>query len=107
MIREHLTTAVIFALVVLSIVFMLMLTAGATDRDPAQVRAFRKDHPCPATGKTTGPCPEFVVDHIIPLALYGADDPTNMQWQKADLAKRKDRLEFDAYRRMKEATKCR
>lgn len=83
------------------------IAMAATPRDPAQVRAFRKKHPCPGTGKTSGACAGFVVDHVIPLALYGADDPTNMQWQNVADAKRKDRLEFDAYLRLrKELERC-
>ena len=32
-------------------------------RDRAQVRAFRAENPCPATGRTRGACPNFQVDH--------------------------------------------
>ena len=35
----------------------------------------------------------YVVDHIIPLADGGADDPSNMQWQTREEAKAKDRTE--------------
>ena len=51
-----------------------------TDRDRAQVRAFRAEHPCPATGRTRGACPGYHVDHITPLCAGGADRPANMQW---------------------------
>lgn len=34
-----------------------------------------------------------VVDHIIPLACGGADDPSNMQWQTTEVAKAKDKVE--------------
>ena len=34
-------------------------------RDRAQVRAFRAEHPCPATGLKRGACPGWHVDHII------------------------------------------
>lgn len=50
------------------------------ERDRAQVRAFRADHPCPATGRTRGACPGHHVDHIVPLCAGGADRPENMQW---------------------------
>ncbi|KRC36419.1 HNH endonuclease [Acidovorax sp. Root219] len=49
-------------------------------RDQAQVRAFRSEHPCPATGRARGACPGWQVDHIVPLCAGGADHPSNMQW---------------------------
>ena len=49
-------------------------------RDPEQRAAFRRDHPCPSTGKTRGACLGYQVDHVKPLACGGADDPSNMQW---------------------------
>ena len=74
------------------VVFLLLvvLAAPACARDPAQVRAFRKDHPCPSTGKTTGACPNFVVDHALPLCAGGPDTPENMQWQELAASLRKD-----------------
>jgi hypothetical protein len=37
--------------------------------------------------------PGYVVDHIVPLASGGADDPSNMQWQTVEEAKAKDKWE--------------
>jgi len=62
-------------------------------RDPAQRRAFQHTHPCPATGRKTGACPGYVVDHVKPLKRGGADRPSNMQWQTRAEAKAKDRWE--------------
>ena len=41
---------------------------------------FRRYAPCPSTGRTTGSCPGYEVDHVDPLACGGADAPWNMQW---------------------------
>lgn len=49
-------------------------------RDRSQVRAFRAENPCPATGRTRGACPGWHVDHIIALCAGGEDHPRNMQW---------------------------
>ena len=50
-------------------------------------------HPCPATGKTSGACKGYVVDHVVPLKGGGADAPANMQWQTVAEAKAKDMIE--------------
>jgi hypothetical protein len=36
----------------------------ATERDPAQRKAFQKSDPCPANHRTSGPCPGYVVDQL-------------------------------------------
>ena len=54
---------------------------------------FRKEHPCPSTGKATGACPGYVIDHVVPLKRGGADAPSNMQWQTEAAAKAKDQWE--------------
>jgi hypothetical protein len=50
-------------------------------------------HPCPSTGRTSGSCPGYVVDHVTPLKRNGADRPSNMQWQTVAEAKAKDKWE--------------
>lgn len=62
-------------------------------RCASEVRAFRKLHPCPATGLVRGTCHGWVVDHIVALECGGADDPSNMQWQTVEDAKAKDKWE--------------
>ena len=66
---------------------------GRIARDPRQLNAFKKQSPCPATGKTYGPCSGYVIDHVVPLKRGGADAPINMQWQTKAAAKEKDRWE--------------
>lgn len=53
---------------------------GSIHRSAAAVAAFRKDHPCPSTGQTTGACPKWAIDHVVPLDCGGVDDERNMQW---------------------------
>src|SRR5689334_14486323 len=62
-------------------------------RSAAARNAFRRLHPCPATGLVRGACPGYVIDHVKPLACGGADAPFNMQWQTRAEAKAKDALE--------------
>jgi hypothetical protein len=66
---------------------------GRIRRSRAATGAFRKSHPCPATGKMSGGCPGYVIDHVVPLKRGGADAPTNMQWQTRAAAKAKDKVE--------------
>jgi len=59
----------------------------------AAKHAFERQHPCPSTGKTSGRCPGYVVDHVKPLECGGADAPGNMQWQTIAEGKAKDKTE--------------
>jgi len=67
--------------------------AGKVPRSAAARAEFKRANPCPASGKPTGPCPGWIVDHVKPLCAGGADAPHNMQWQTVDDAKTKDRQE--------------
>lgn len=53
---------------------------GSIHRSTAVINAFKRLHPCPATGVTTGACPGWAIDHVIPLASCGCDAVYNMQW---------------------------
>lgn len=68
-------------------------TSGRIKRSANAKQEFREERPCPSTGKTTGACPGYVIDHIQPLKKDGPDRPSNMQWQTVEAAKMKDRWE--------------
>lgn len=68
------------AILCLAAAFLAVPAEARTPRDRAQVRAFRAENPCPATGLKRGACPNFQVDHRIPLCAGGPDRPSNMQW---------------------------
>jgi hypothetical protein len=68
--------------------------AGGKIQRSAKAKAdFKKGHPCPATGKRSGACPGYVVDHVQPLKRGGQDAPENMQWQTTAAARAKDKSE--------------
>ena len=50
-------------------------------------------HPCPSTGRSSGGCPGYVIDHVTPLKRGGADAARNMQWQTKAAAREKDKWE--------------
>ena len=54
---------------------------------------FQRQHPCPSTGRTTGACPGYIKDHVVPLDCGGPDAVANLQWQTAAAAKAKDKWE--------------
>jgi hypothetical protein len=62
-------------------------------RSAAARDEFKREHRCPSTGRPRGACPNYVIDHIKPLAIGGADAPSNMQWQTIKAAKAKDKIE--------------
>ena len=66
---------------------------GKIKRDPEQRSKFMHSHPCPSTGRTSGACPGYVVDHVKALKHGGRDEPSNMHWQTVTDAKAKDKLE--------------
>jgi hypothetical protein len=82
----------IFAALAASI--LLPISASAKKHRSASVRReFQLTHPCPATGRTSGACPGYVKDHVLPLACGGANAVSNLQWQTIRDAKAKDKWE--------------
>ena len=66
---------------------------GRIARSTTAKHEFQKANPCPSTSKTSGACPGYVIDHVVPLKRGGADAPENMQWQTKAAAKAKDKVE--------------
>jgi hypothetical protein len=66
---------------------------GRSHRSAHAKDEFKKAHPCPSTGRSSGACPGYVIDHVKPLKRGGADRPWNMQWQTTAEAKAKDKWE--------------
>jgi hypothetical protein len=66
---------------------------GRIKRSEAAKNAFKHQQPCPSTGRTSGRCPGYVIDHVNPLECGGADAPSNMQWQTVADGKAKDKTE--------------
>lgn len=84
---------------VVIVIGLALLLGSASDVDAKSRRStkakrdFVVTNPCPSTGKGSGRCPSYIVDHVIPLCAGGADRPSNMQWQTVEEAKIKDREE--------------
>lgn len=66
---------------------------GRIQRSESARESFQRAHPCPSTGRTSGGCKGYIIDHVKPLACDGADSPANMQWQTTAAAKAKDKWE--------------
>ena len=74
-----------------------------TQRSAAAKNEFKRQNPCPATGRPTGKCPGYVIDHVQPLCAGGPDAPSNMQWQTLPDSKVKDAEERRQCRALKRA----
>lgn len=82
-------------------ILIALIATDAAARSAAEVRAFKRENPCPSTGQPRGACPGWIVDHIIPLCAGGADAPSNMQWQTKQDALSKDKEEWRTCRMLK------
>jgi len=56
------------------------LADGSIRRRADVLAAFKRQHPCPANGATSGACPGWAMDHIVPLVCGGCDEVSNLQW---------------------------
>lgn len=78
----------------LAVCAVMPVSATAREHRSAAVkREFQLTHPWPVTGLTSGRCPGYVKDHIVPLSCGGPDAVSNMQWQTTREARAKDRWE--------------
>jgi hypothetical protein len=89
---------------------LLAAPAHSAERSSAVRRQFQLANPCPSTGKTTGACPNHVVDHIVSLCWNpNGDVVTNLMWQTLEDGKKKDVFERQAcalkrkYEKLKES----
>jgi hypothetical protein len=71
----------------------LAATAWAADRSPVVKAEFRRANPCPSTGRTSGTCPGWQVDHRAALICGGRDAVDNLQWLTIEEHKAKTRVE--------------
>lgn len=80
----------------ISLALALLLASSlalALPRDRTELHAFKRMNPCPVTGKSTGACKGWEVDHRVPLKCGGADKPANMQWLSVREHKKKTKRE--------------
>jgi hypothetical protein len=72
-----------------------VLVMATSESDAAQKRGVRTNIStrCPANGRTSGACPGYVVDHVVPLKRGGADEPSNMRWQTREADRAKDKVD--------------
>ena len=58
---------------------------GKIKRSTTVLNAFKRHHPCPSTGETTGACPRWSMNHVVPLACGGCDSVANLDWMPDDI----------------------
>lgn len=77
---------------------LLTAACAAPYRHHGMRTAYYRANPCPATGKTSGTCPGYQIDHIKPLCGGGPDRPDNMQWLSVEAHKEKTRADIASCR---------
>ena len=91
--------------IVLLFFALAVIAAGsisrAEGRSSSELRAFKREHPCPSTGATRGSCRGYVVDHVVPICAGGEDARRNMQWQTRAEATAKDAEEHRLCRKLR------
>ena len=72
-------------------------SVGTIERDAKVPYYYRKVHRCPSTGLFTGACPNYALNHVIPLACGGCDTVNNLTWMRNDIKKQQDVIERRIY----------
>jgi len=70
---------------------------GSISRSSAVIAAFKRAHACPSTHLHIGPCPDWILDHPLPLDCGGVDAVYNLQWLPIDMWKAKSLWERKVY----------
>lgn len=55
-------------------------STGIIKRSSTVLAHYKKYHPCPVTGLSTGSCLGWQINHVIPLASGGCDAVSNLMW---------------------------
>ena len=85
----------------LALALAFLATTQAAPRSSSVRAEFRKANPCPATGKKTGACPGWHIDHMHALCAGGVDEPGNLNWIRVEDHKRKTRQDVRECRKRK------
>lgn len=72
---------------------------GATARSTEVINAFKRQWACPITGKHTGACAGWAIDHVVPLDCGGVDAVWNMQWLPNEIKSAKGPFSKDHFER--------
>lgn len=72
-------------------------SVGTIVRDSKVTYYYRKIHRCPSTGSYTGACPNYAMNHVVPLACGGCDAVYNLTWMRNDIKKLQDGVERHIY----------
>lgn len=75
------------------------LANGNIKRRSDVLTAFKRAHPCPVNGQTSGSCPGWQIDHIIPLVCWGCDAVSNLQWLPVEIKSAAGSLPKDRWER--------
>lgn len=89
-------------LLMLTLLALASMLASAAERSSAVTYQFRKDNACPATGKIQRTCLGYVIDHVVPLCAGGPDTAHNLMWQTRADSYRKDVMERDICKRLRQ-----
>jgi 5-methylcytosine-specific restriction endonuclease McrA len=81
------------ALVAVAAILLASPADAHVNRNPEVPRQFQHAHPCPSTGRTSGACPGYQRDHVVPLCRGGADAVGNMQWLTVEAHRAKTRID--------------